>query len=299
MRAHGLVLVDKPAGMTSRQVTSIVSKIYQQKRAGHLGTLDPLATGLLPILIGKATRLGPYLEAADKEYNAQIKLGQATDTMDSEGMLLAEKPVPELGNEQIIAALRKFQGEILQTPPMYSALKHEGQRLYDLARKGETVELKPRKVTIFEIRLNGFDGKVIDAFVRCSPGTYIRALANDLGNQLGCGAHLAGLRRLKVGKFTVDKAMELSKLNRENCMEHLIPMEDVLDFEKVTLSDEDGFKIRDGMAVPLKNAGITDRPYGAIIQVSSKPAFAICIVIEKDGAPWLKPDKVFPAEEIE
>ncbi len=292
---HGLILVDKPAGYTSRQVTSVISKIFRQKRAGHLGTLDPLATGLLPVLIGKATRLAPYLESGDKEYQARVKLGQATDTMDSEGMMLSEKPVPELTVEQVAAVLAGFAGEITQTPPMYSALKHQGHRLYELARKGESVEVKPRQVVIREIRLEQFDGKTIELRVRCGPGTYIRVLANDIGKQLGCGAHLSGLRRLRSGKFSVEDATELSKITGENSGRLLVPLEDILDFEKLTLSREDGYKIRDGMAVPLAGAG--DRPYGTMVQVVSEPAFAVCQVIEKDGAPWLKPEKVFPADD--
>ena len=299
MSVNGLILVDKPTGYTSRQVTSIISKICREKRAGHLGTLDPLATGLLPVLIGKATRLAPFLESDQKEYQAKIKLGETTDTMDSEGTLLASAPVPDLTGEQIIVLLQKFTGEIDQHPPMFSAVKHKGQRLYDLARKGEVVETKARKVTIFEIRLDGFDGKTMDVFVRCSPGTYIRVLANDIGKDLGCGAHLSGLRRLKSGKFSVDKVVELAILTNENYMQYLIRLEDILDFEKITVPEGDGYKIKDGNLVALSNAGISDRPYGTLVQVSSNPAFAICEVIEKDGQPWLKPIKVFPANESE
>jgi len=297
MNNHGLLLVDKPAGRTSRQVTSIISKICRQKRAGHLGTLDPIATGLLPVLIGKATRLAPFLEADTKEYWAQVRLGQETDTMDSEGMLISEAPVPSLEQEQLISILEKFQGKIEQRPPMYSAIKHQGQRLYDLARKGQTVETKPRKITIFAIRLQNFDGKIIELVVQCSPGTYLRVLANELGKVIGCGAHLSGLRRLKSGRFSVEQAVGLSKLTPENCGQYLIPLEDILVFEKVNIADEDGYKIRDGNSIPLKNIAIGDRPFGTLIQILSTPAFALCEIIEKDSQPFLKPIRVFPSED--
>jgi tRNA pseudouridine55 synthase len=296
MNINGLVLLDKPPGYTSRQLTSIVSRLFRQKKAGHLGTLDPMATGLLPVLIGQATRLAPFLESGVKEYWAVIKLGQETDTMDSEGRLISESPVPSLKKEQLFAILDKFQGEIEQRPPMYSAVKHQGRRLYELARKGESVETKPRKVTIFAITLKNFNEKIIELVVRCSPGTYLRVLASELGKTIGCGAHLAGLRRLKSGRFQVEQAVELSKLTPENCMQYLVPLEEILDFDTVRVGDEDGYRIRDGNTIPLKNISAGQKVFGSLIQLISGPAFAICEIIEKDGQPFLKPVRVFPSE---
>ena len=174
--------------------------------------------------------------------------------MDSEGTLHRFRAGSGTDQGANHRSLQKFTGEIDQHPPMFSAVKHQGQRLYDLARKGEVVETKARKVNIFEIRLDGFDGKTMDVFVRCSPGTYIRVLANDIGKELGCGAHLSGLRRLKSGKFSVDKAVELSILTNENYTQYLIQWEDILGFEKITVPDGEGYKIKDGNLVPLSNA---------------------------------------------
>jgi len=297
MSAQGLILIDKPKGQTSRKVTTIVSKIFREKRAGHLGTLDPMATGLLPILLGKATRLASFLEADEKEYSAQIKLGEATDTMDAEGKIISSAPVPELSSEQLEKILDQFRGEIDQTPPMFSAIWHEGKRLYNLARRGETVAPKPRKITIFEMKLVSFAGTIIDLTVRCSPGTYIRVLANDIGKSIGCGAHLMGLRRLKSGRFSVDKAVELSSLTDENIGQLLIQMDELLAFPKIEVSDDEGYRIRDGNLIPFINPKVSDFPIGSMLQVYSKLCFALCEVVEKEGKIFLRPDKVFPADE--
>jgi len=293
MSVNGLIVIDKPKGLTSRKVTTMVSKIFSEKRAGHLGTLDPMATGVLPILIGKATRLASFLEADEKQYLAKIKLGQSTDTMDADGQITSEKPVPDVSKEQILPILEKFSGEIEQKPPMYSAVKHQGERLYNLARKGETVETTPRKIKIFEITLENFDRTELEIMVRCSPGTYIRVLADEVGKTIGCGAHLVGLRRLKSGKFTVDKAVELSTLTAENCSNYLTPIEQILDFEKMEINEEAGYQIKDGRTMSVEGLSSEKYSSGTMLQVISKPCFAICEIEEKGGSLFLKPLKVF------
>jgi tRNA pseudouridine55 synthase len=298
MSARGLIVIDKAKGLTSRKVTTIVSKIFSEKRAGHLGTLDPLATGVLPILLGTATRLASFLESDEKIYLAKIKLGQATDTMDAEGTVISENSVPPLSREQIISVLEKFSGEIEQKPPMFSAVKHQGERLYQLARRGETVEVAPRKIKIFEISLENFDGSELELKVRCSPGTYIRVLADEIGKTLGCGAHLSALRRLKAEKFSLDISVELDQLTLENCSNYLTPLEQILDFETIEITDEAGFEIRDGKTIPLGDVVVKAQNPGILVQVLSKPCFAICELVEKDSLLFLKPLKVFAPEEI-
>jgi len=297
MRPEGLILIDKPQGLTSRKVTNLVSKICREKRAGHLGTLDPLATGLLPVLIGRATRLAPFLESDEKEYLAKIKLGAATDTMDSEGQVSFTAQVPQFDRDKILSVLKKFEGEIEQKPPIYSALKVKGKRLYELARKGEKIETSPRKVKIFEINLENLGPDSIEILVRCSPGTYIRTLADEIGKLLGCGAHLSGLRRLKNGRFSVDNSVELSKLTPENYSDYLIQLTDVLDFQKIELTDEDGYRIKDGITVPLESLDLRNHAPGRLFRVFSKPCFSICEISVKDGQPFLKPLKVFRVDE--
>lgn len=297
MSSQGLIVIDKPKGLTSRKVTTLVSEIFSQKRAGHLGTLDPMATGVLPILLGAATRLAPFLEADEKQYLAKIKLGQTTDTLDAEGEIISSSPVPEISREQIFAVLEKFQGEIMQKPPMYSAVKHQGERLYKLARKGETVETTPRKITVFEIKLVSFGGDEIEITVRCSPGTYIRVLADEIGKTVGCGAHLSALRRLKSGKYAVDKAIELSTLTPENCNDYLTQMDQVLDFERLEINEEAGYQIKDGITIATQGLSVTNPRVGTMLQVISKPCFAICQLVEKDGVLFLKPVKVLPSAE--
>jgi len=297
MSASGLALIDKPLGSTSRKATSQVARIFSEKKAGHLGTLDPLATGLLPILLGPATRLAWFLENAEKQYLAKIKLGQATSTMDLEGEVTFSGPIPEINQDQLIELLKKFVGEIEQKPPMYSAVKHQGKRLYDLARKGEEVERKSRVVKIFALELKKFSGDELEILVTCGPGTYIRVLADDLGKILKCGGHLASLRRLKSGGFSLEQAISLSDLTPENCQSHLIRLEEILDFEKLELSDEDGYKIKDGRSIPLKNFELPNPPSG-LVRIFSSTCFAIAEVTEIQGELLLKPIKVFGREEI-
>ncbi len=196
----GVLLFDKPLEISSNDALQKVRRLFQAEKAGHTGTLDPLATGLLPICFGEATKFSSALLDADKTYRALLRLGQTTSTGDAEGEITAEHPV-EAGQAEVDAALAKFRGEIWQLPPMHSALKHQGKPLYEYIRKGETIERELRSVVIHELVLNSFSGNEMDITVRCSKGTYIRTLAEDIGAALGCGAHLIGLRRTAIAHF--------------------------------------------------------------------------------------------------
>ena len=197
----GVVLLDKPVGRSSNQALQTVKRLYDARKAGHTGSLDPLASGMLPICLGEATKLSAFLLDADKSYRVRCVLGQTTTTGDAEGEIVRERPLPALEREGVDAALRGFLGEIEQIPPMYSALHHQGKRLYELARQGLEVERPARRVTIHEIQLLALDATELAFEVRCSKGTYVRTLVEDLGEVLGCGAHVVGLRRLFVAPY--------------------------------------------------------------------------------------------------
>ena len=207
----GILVLDKPHGLSSNQALQQVRKLYRARKAGHCGSLDPLATGVLPICLGEATKFSSYLLGADKTYRASCRLGQTTTTGDAEGEVL-ETATVQVDEAQIRQTLERFVGEIEQVPPMYSALKHRGQRLYKLARAGEQVEREPRSITIYDLTLTTFTDDSLSIEVSCSTGTYIRTLAEDIGATLGCGAHLTALRRTAVGKFAESTAVTLEKL---------------------------------------------------------------------------------------
>jgi tRNA pseudouridine55 synthase len=208
---HGVLLLDKPLGWTSNDALQKAKRLYRAEKAGHTGTLDPLATGLLPLCFGAATKFSQVSLDADKSYRATLKLGQTTTTGDAEGELLQQREVV-LDQAVITAALSRFTGAIEQMPPMHSALKHEGRALYDYARKGIAVERPPRAVTIHRIELVSWQGDVLVLDIDCSKGTYIRTLAEDIGAQLGCGAHLSALRRTASGALHVADALTLEQL---------------------------------------------------------------------------------------
>lgn len=212
-RIDGVFLLDKPQGMSSNAALQRVKRIYGAAKAGHTGALDPLATGMLPICLGEATKFSQYLLDSDKRYRTTAKLGIRTDSSDADGEVIETKPVPTVTPEQINALLEThFSGQIEQVPSMYSALKHNGQPLYKLARKGIEVEVKPRQVTIYEIRLLDLREDEVDLEVYCSKGTYIRSIVEDLGLMLGCGAHVSYLRRFETGAYRAEQMMELAAL---------------------------------------------------------------------------------------
>lgn len=218
----GIVLINKPKGPSSFRIVSKVKRLIGGGKVGHGGTLDPLATGVLVVLIGKATKKTSSLLTADKEYRARIRLGITTDTLDAEGTTLKREEVAEYPVEKILEVLNSFEGETLQVPPIHSALKHRGRKLYELARKGIQVDPKPRKVKIYRIELLDYSHPWLTIRVECSKGTYIRALARDIGEKLGCGAYLADLTRTRVGRFTLDECINSDMLTEELLKKKLI-----------------------------------------------------------------------------
>ena len=208
---NGIVIVDKPQGWTSQDVTARLRRVYATRRIGHGGTLDPMATGVLPVFVGRATRGVEFFEHAEKTYETLLLLGRTTDTQDVTGTVLAEKTV-RLSPADIENVLPRFRGDILQVPPMYSALKVNGKKLYELARKGQEVERQPRPITVFELTNLGFDGTRLSLRVRCSKGTYIRTLCQDIGEALGCGGCMEALRRVRAGEYGIEDAVPLEKL---------------------------------------------------------------------------------------
>jgi tRNA pseudouridine55 synthase len=221
----GILLVDKPSGPTSHDIVDRVRRRFGLKRVGHCGTLDPLATGLLVLVIGKATKLSERLMGDDKEYEGTLKLGVATDSQDADGAVLAEKPVPPLTAAQVEEAFAAFRGDILQVPPMVSAKKVAGVPLYKLARKGKEVERKSRLVHVFRLDILRSEPPEVDFRMLCTKGTYVRTLCHDLGAKLGCGGHLARLRRTASGKFRIENARKLDEIEgwtRQQFAQHLV-----------------------------------------------------------------------------
>ena len=209
--ANGILVIDKPAGWTSQDVAAKLRGVFHERRVGHGGTLDPMATGVLPIFIGRATRAAEFAESAEKEYLAGLRLGTVTDTQDTSGNVLATHPVT-VTREEVEAAMQRFLGPIEQIPPMYSAIKINGQKLYELARKGKEVERRPRSITIHELELQAGGGAEYHLRVRCSKGTYVRTLCHDLGAALGCGGCMSSLRRIRAGSFTLQQALTMQQV---------------------------------------------------------------------------------------
>lgn len=221
---QGLLLIDKPEGLTSFGVVAKVKWLLGTKRVGHTGTLDPMATGVLPVLVGRPTVLCGHLLDATKEYVATVQLGVTTDTLDRTGTVLERHPV-QVSRAELEKVLAGFVGKQLQTPPMYSALKQDGVRLYDLARQGRSVERQSREIEIYELELCSFEAETMQIRVLCSKGTYIRSLADDIGRVLGTGAMLTALRRTKTAGFSLEDCVPLSDLDRENVAGYLRPAE--------------------------------------------------------------------------
>ncbi|MCV6636221.1 tRNA pseudouridine(55) synthase TruB [Candidatus Albibeggiatoa sp. nov. NOAA] len=256
---HGILLLNKPTGMTSNKILQKVKHLYNANKAGHTGSLDPLATGLLPLCLGEATKVSHFLLDVDKRYVAECHLGVTTITADSEGEILQERPIDGVSTEQIEQVVQQFIGEQMQLPPMYSALKHQGQPLYKLARKGQTVEREARPITIFDIKIIDISLPKIVIDVHCSKGTYIRTLAEDIGEALGCGAHISALHRSEVGHYQdmidFDTLQEIATQGFEALDELLIPIDTALPhLPALHLTDELSFYIRQGQAVQAPQA---------------------------------------------
>ncbi len=260
---NGIVIVDKPQGWTSQDVTARLRRVFATRRIGHGGTLDPMATGVLPVFVGRATRGVEFFEHAEKTYEATLRLGLTTDTEDITGAVLSQQLVRVTAG-QVEQALGAFRGEILQIPPMYSALKVNGQKLCDLARKGREVERQPRPVTIYELEMRGMEGADVFLRVRCSKGTYIRTLCKDIGAALGCGGCMAALRRTAAGAYTIAQAVPLADLLEAPEPEQYLQGVDslFLEYPAVTLTANQQRRCRNGNAFSLALESGTYRAYG-------------------------------------
>jgi tRNA pseudouridine55 synthase len=293
----GILLIDKPAGVTSFEVVRRVRRRLSIRKVGHLGTLDPFATGCLPLCLKEATKLVPYLMPEPKTYRAVLRLGVTTDTQDLTGQVVARSETwPTPAEVRRVAA--GFVGELDQTPPMYSALHYQGQRLYELARRGEVVALAPRKVVVHRLRVDEIDLPEVTLTVRCSQGTYIRTLAHDLGSALGCGGHLTALRRLEVGPFPVEEALPLAALDELTLAElvsRLIPLTRCLPgMKRVTVAPEQASQLRQGRPLPWAAADLLP---GEQVQVlAGQDLAAVAWVQGQPGRVLLSPARVFARE---
>jgi tRNA pseudouridine55 synthase len=291
MPKPGLLVIDKPTGPTSHDIVNIVRRGTQIRKVGHTGTLDPYASGVLLVLLGSVTRLAEYLLEVDKEYLATIRFGTATSTFDASGRVTATRPFTFL-EETLAAKLATFVGERLQVPPIYSAIKIGGRKAYDLARRGEEIDMAPRRVNIYELELLRWESPNAVVRVRCSRGTYIRSIAHDVGEAMGSHAHLVSLRRIRLGPFSVERATPLEELKRrflEGTWEKAaMPAGAVLEgWATVQLSAEDAEKIHNGIAIAA--------PEGAAGRARAiAPDGELLAVLEADGATgtW-QPKKVF------
>ena len=251
--------MDKPAGISSNDVVQQAKRLFGAQKVGHTGSLDPLATGVLPLCFGEATKFSQYLLDADKKYWAQVRLGITTETGDADGEVIAQADASSVTPAQAVAALETFVGEIEQIPSMYSALKHQGQPLYKLARMGIEVERAPRQVSIYSAELLQFSEASIELRVHCSKGTYIRSLAEDLGAALGCGAHVSALRRLAAGPYEEGQATTLAELCETNDMQEmdalLLPVSSAVDsWPAVRLHEDTAHYVRQGQPVQVAHA---------------------------------------------
>lgn len=262
---NGILLIDKPSGWTSMDVCAKLRGVLHEKRIGHSGTLDPMATGLLVVFVGRATRAVEFAEAHSKEYVASLRLGVSTDTQDTSGNVLAERGV-NVPEAQLLEVLESFKGEIDQIPPMYSAIKIGGKKLYEIARKGESVERKARRITIHSLEFLGWENGDALLRVRCSKGTYIRTLCNDIGEALGCGGCMASLRRTFAGEFSVENAHSLEKViaagERGEAESLLLPLDKLFaDCTELKLSAKQEKLFRNGVRISVKNQDGTYRLY--------------------------------------
>lgn len=265
---NGIINLYKPSGITSFEAVSKVKKISGEKKVGHTGTLDPLASGVLPICIGKATKLVDYIMQGEKVYKVKMKLGEKTDTYDKEGKIISESKVLCNLNE-ITNAVMSFKGEIMQVPPMYSALKVKGKRLYELARMGVEVERDARKINIYDITIQNIDVPFVTFTVRCSKGTYIRSLCFDIGEKLGCGAVMYELERCASGIFSIDNSVKLEDLTKENVSEKIISIDKCLYKYPIVKFDEKFERLLiNGVALKDKRA-LVNIDYDKIYRVYS------------------------------
>lgn len=272
----GILLLDKPQGMSSNACLQQAKRLFQASKAGHTGALDPLATGVLPLCFGEATKVSQFLLEADKRYLTTIRLGERTNTADAEGEIISTRPVGELSEQALVTCLSQFKGDIEQVPPMYSALKHKGQPLYKLARAGQEVERKSRQVTIHDLILHEFDGSSLSLEIHCSKGTYVRTIADDLGEALGCGAHVTALRRTQAGVFRLQNCVTPEALQAifdaegTEGLDALLQAPDLAieHLPRATLSAQMAGYVRQGQAVMLRHL-----PSHGLVRLYDEEAF--------------------------
>ena len=285
--AFGFLNVDKPAGMTSHDVVARLRRGLQVRKVGHAGTLDPLATGVLVVCLGPATRLSEYAMHTRKQYRAEVRLGVTTDTYDAEGEIVAESDAGHITREMVEAALVPFTGDIEQMPPRYSAIKQGGRKLYQMARAGEAIEVEPRRVTIHTLTLAAWNPPQVTLDVACSAGTYIRSLAYDLGERLGVGAHLSGLRRTASGVFAIEQAVPPDDLlaAASDWQRHLLPPDAVLGhLPVVQLDEQTTADVINGRAIPRDGDADEARAYTTDGRLAA--------ILRARGANW-QPHRVF------
>ena len=282
----GIVILDKAIGISSNRALQEVKRIYDAQKAGHTGSLDPLATGVLPLCLGEATKVSQFLLDSDKKYRTRIKLGVRTDSGDCEGNVLESCADFQISQLQVEEALAPFRGEIEQVPPMYSALKVNGVPLYKMARKGQTIEREARQITVYSIELTAFEGDELELEIACSKGTYIRTIADDLGQALGCGAHIIALRRTQAGAFTEADCVTTEQLKEESesgglsvIDEHLIPMDKAIaDLPEVILPSITASFIKNGQPVLVRHL-----PEEGLVRLYEEERFIGIGCIDDDG----------------
>jgi tRNA pseudouridine55 synthase len=292
----GALVVDKPVGMTSHDVVQAIRNGTGLRRAGHTGTLDPRASGVLVILVGPAVRLSEYVSASDKRYQAIIRLGGSTDTFDAEGKVTLSKDPLNITETQFEEALKTFIGEIEQTPPPYSAVKVQGRKAYEMTRQGEEVDLTPRKITVHHLEVLEWAPPEVVIDVHCSSGTYVRSLANDLGVMLGCGAYLVGLRRTKSGRFSLRDSVPLRKLQEAftagNWYQYLIPAAEALgDWPAVELNPDEVEGVRHGHRVKVVGEPTETKVRG--VSTQGELVALMELTVNEDGTQEWQPKKVF------
>jgi tRNA pseudouridine55 synthase len=297
---NGIILLDKAKGESSNYALQRIKRLFHAKKAGHTGSLDPLATGVLPLCLGEATKISQFLLDSDKRYMAKVKLGERTDSGDSEGVVIDVQRRIDVDYDALVQTLTKFEGEIKQLPPMYSALKHRGVPLYKLARKGISIRRKARAVTIHKIGLMNFDNNIAEIDVTCSKGTYIRTLADDLGQELGCGAHVIELRRTQAGVFSIDQCRDSNELETikesfglSGLDKVIVPMERAVEkLPEVVLAGEKARDIRNGQAVSF-----LELPKRGLVRLYEKGNFIGIGIVNADGE--VAPKRLVATESIQ
>lgn len=280
----GVININKPAGMTSHDVVSRLRRILNMKKIGHTGTLDPDATGVLPMCVGRGTKLSEMLMSSEKQYRAELTLGISTDTQDSSGTVLSQRQV-NVSEAEIRDAISRFIGELEQIPPMYSAIKVEGKKLYELAREGKEIEREPRKVTIHNIEIENInlDKNLVEMTVDCSKGTYIRTLCNDIGEALGCGGHMSALTRTKSGRFEIENTVTLEEIEQraqDGDFGFITPLAEILaEYRKVILAEKNAWRVKNGIKTSV--AGVCE---GEIYRIFDEQGNFLALARQENGS---------------